>query len=364
MERRVFGRTDLMISPVGFGAWAIGGGDYAFGWGAQDDVESIAAIERAADLGINWVDTAPVYGLGRSEEVVGRALKNLGSRRPLVFTKCSLVWEEGRRDIHHNLEAASIRREVDGSLRRLGVDAIDLMQVHWPRFFDAPTAGSIEEAWTELAALKKAGKVRHVGVSNFKVDDLERAEAIAPVETLQPPYSLLRRAVEADVLPYCLSHGIGVIVYSPMQAGLLSGRMSVERVASLPDDDWRKRTPEFQEPRLSKNLAFVEVLRAIGGRYGRAPGEVAVAWTLRHPAVSAAIVGFRRPEQVEGLVGAAGLQLSDTDVHEIRAGAGCVTRGAVRPATATRSSERSADSPGARTPARCPRAERRRVLPA
>jgi aryl-alcohol dehydrogenase-like predicted oxidoreductase len=317
MERRALGRTGLMISPVGFGAWAIGGGDYAFGWGAQDDRESVAAIERAVDLGINWIDTAPVYGLGRSELVVGRALKPLGSRRPLVFTKCSLVWADGRKDVAHDLEAASIRREVEDSLRRLGVEAIDLVQVHWPRFFDLPTLGTIEEAWTELAALKTAGKVRHVGVSNFGAADIDRAAAIAPVETLQPPYSLLRRGIEAETLPYCLSRGIGVIVYSPMQAGLLSGKMSAARVASLPDDDWRKKTSEFQEPRLSKNLAFVERLRAIGSRHGRSPGEVAVAWTLRHPAVGAAIVGFRRPAQVDGLVGAADLRLTDEDVADI-----------------------------------------------
>jgi aryl-alcohol dehydrogenase-like predicted oxidoreductase len=317
MQQRALGRTGLMVSPIGFGAWAIGGGDYAFGWGAQDDAESVAAIERAVELGINWVDTAPVYGLGRSEDVVGRALKSLGSRRPLVFTKCSLVWEEGKRDVQHRLEAASIRREVESSLRRLGVDAIDLMQIHWPRFFDTPTTGGIEEAWTELAALKKAGKVRHIGASNFNVDDMERAAAIAPVETLQPPYSLLRRAVEVEILPHCLSRQTGVIVYSPMQAGLLSGRMSVERVASLPADDWRTRTPEFQEPRLAKNLAFVEVLRAVGARHGRLPGEVAVAWVLRNPAVSAAIVGFRRPSQVEELAGAADLQLTDADVSDI-----------------------------------------------
>jgi aryl-alcohol dehydrogenase-like predicted oxidoreductase len=320
MERRAFGRTGLMISPIGLGAWAIGGGDYAFGWGAQDDAESIAAIERAAEVGINWVDTAPVYGLGRSEEVVGRALKNLGSRRPLIFTKCSLVWQEGKRDVQHTLEAASIRREVESSLHRLGVETIDLMQIHWPRFFDAPTAGGIEEGWTELKALKKAGKVRHIGVSNFKVDDMERAAAIAPVETLQPPYSLMRRAIEADILPYCLSQGVGVIVYSPMQAGLLSGRMSAERVASLPTDDWRTRTPEFQEPRLSKNLRFVELLRKVGARYDKSPGAVAVAWVLRNPAVSGAIVGFRRPQQVDGLLGAADLRLSDADVSEIEHG--------------------------------------------
>jgi aryl-alcohol dehydrogenase-like predicted oxidoreductase len=317
MKTRLFGGTGLEITTVGLGAWAIGGPGYAFGWGPQDDDESVAAIERAVDLGINWVDTAPVYGLGHSEQVVARALKNLGSRRPLVFTKCSLVWPEGRQDVQHNLEAASIRREVEQSLRRLGVDTIDLMQIHWPRFFDAPTAGSIEEGWGELAALRQAGKIRHIGVSNFKPDDMERASKVAPVESLQPPYSLLRRAIEAETLPYCVAHNIGVIVYSPMQAGMLSGKMTAERVASLPADDWRRRTPEFQEPRLSKNLTFVEVLRRVGARHGASPGEVAVAWVLRNPAVTAAIVGFRRPQQVEGIVGAAELQLTDADVNEI-----------------------------------------------
>jgi aryl-alcohol dehydrogenase-like predicted oxidoreductase len=317
MKTRAFGQTGLEISTIGVGAWAIGGGGYAFGWGPQDDNESVAAIERAVDLGVNWVDTAPVYGLGHSEEVVGRALKNLGPRRPLVFTKCSLVWADGSREVTHSLEASSVRREVEDSLRRLGVDAIDLVQIHWPRFFDAPTAGSLEEGWGELAALVQAGKIRHIGVSNFKVEDMERAAKIAPVETLQPPYSLLRRAIEAETLPYCLARRIGVIVYSPMQAGLLSGKMSVERIAALSDDDWRKRTPEFKEPRLSRNLRFVEVLRQVGARYGKSPGHVAVAWVLRNPAVTAAIVGFRRPQQVEEMVGAAELELTDADAHEI-----------------------------------------------
>jgi aryl-alcohol dehydrogenase-like predicted oxidoreductase len=319
MKTRPFGRTGFEISTIGVGAWAIGGGDYAFGWGAQDDAESVAAIERAVDLGINWIDTAPVYGLGHSEEVVGRALRALGSRRPLVFTKCSLVWKDGEKQAQHNLEAASIRRETENSLRRLGVDAIDLMQVHWPRFFTQPTAGTIESAWTELAALRREGKLRHIGVSNFSPADMERASAITPVETLQPPYSILRRAIEAETLPYCQSHGIGVIVYSPMQAGLLTGKMTRERIAALPDDDWRKKTPEFNEPRLGPNLEFVEVLRAIGERHGRSPGEVAVAWALRHPAVTGAIVGFRRPRQVEEIAGAAELYLSDEDVREIEA---------------------------------------------
>lgn len=317
MKTRTFGRTGLEITRVGFGAWAVGGGNYAFGWGPQDDDESIAAIERAVDLGVNWIDTAPVYGLGRSEEVVGRAIKRLGSRRPLVFTKCSLVWEDGTRDVRHSLQAASIRREVENSLRRLGVEAIDLMQIHWPRFEGTESPGSIEEAWGELTALEQAGKLRHIGVSNFAVEDMERASAIAPVETLQPQYSLLRRKIEAEALPYCRSRDIGVIVYSPMQSGLLSGGMSVERAAALPDDDFRKRTKEFQEPQLSRNLRFVEVLREVGARHNCSPGEVAVAWVLRHPAVTGAIVGFRRPQQVEGLVGAADLELSDADVREI-----------------------------------------------
>jgi aryl-alcohol dehydrogenase-like predicted oxidoreductase len=319
MQTRPFGTTGMDITPIGLGAWAIGGSGYAFGWGPQDDAESLAAIERAADLGINWIDTAPVYGLGHSEEVVGRALARLRSRRPFVFTKCSLVWREGEQQVRHNLQAASIRREVEGSLRRLGLEAIDLMQIHWPRFFDQPTTGTIEEAWAELGALRREGKLRHIGVSNFKVEDMDRASAIAPVESLQPPYSVLRRAIEADSLPYCLARRIGVIVYSPMQAGLLSGKMSRERVAALPEDDWRRRTPEFLEPRLSANLAFVEVLRGVGVRLGRSPGEVAVAWVLRHPAVTAAIVGLRRPRQVEEMVGAADLMLSDDDVKEIEA---------------------------------------------
>jgi aryl-alcohol dehydrogenase-like predicted oxidoreductase len=319
MQTRVLGRTGLEISRIGLGAWAIGGGDYVFGWGPQDDRESIAAIERAVELGINWVDTAPVYGLGRSEEVIGRAIAGLGSRRPLVFTKCSLVWTDTQREPRHNLEAASIHREVEASLHRLGVDAIDLMQIHWPRFMNASSPGSIEEAWTELAALKEAGKLRHIGVSNFRAADIERAAAIAPVETLQPPYSMLRRGIEAETLPYCLAHGIGVIVYSPMTSGLLSGRMTRERAASMPDDDWRKRNPEFQEPKLSANLALVEVLRGVGAPYGRSPGAVAVAWALGHPALTAAIVGLRRPQQVKEMVGAADLRLSEEDVKTIEA---------------------------------------------
>lgn len=318
MQTKRLGRTGLEISRVGFGAWAVGGGGYAFGWGPQDDEESMAAIEKAAELGINWIDTAPVYGLGRSEEVVGRALKRIPSgRRPYVFTKCSLVWPEGGREVSHSLAAASIKRECEASLRRLGVEAVDLYQVHWPRWAPVDDSARLEEGWGALADLKREGKVRHIGVSNFGVDDLERANRVAPVESLQPPYSLLRRKIESDILPYGEAHDIGIIVYSPMQAGILSGRMTRERVAALPEDDWRRRTREYQEPNLSANLAFVEVVREVAGRHGKTAGEAAVAWTLRHPAVTAAIVGFRRAAQVAEVAGAAALQLSDADAAEI-----------------------------------------------
>jgi aryl-alcohol dehydrogenase-like predicted oxidoreductase len=315
------GTSDLHITPLGFGAWAIGGGDWEFAWGPQDDRESIAAIHRAVDLGINWIDTAAVYGLGHSEEVVGMALKGV-SRRPYVFTKCSLVWGADRK-VSHSLKAASIRREIDASLRRLRVDVIDLYQIHWPAFPPGAPAPDVEEAWTTMADLRRQGKVRWIGVSNFAVDHLDRARAIAPVVSLQPPYSMLRRGIEAEILPYCQRHRIGVIVYSPMLSGLLSGTMTRERIAALPDDDWRKTmNAEFQEPRLSRNLALVERLRAIGRRHGRSPGELAIAWTLRHAAVTGAIVGARRPEQVEGWIGAAELTLSEDDLRDVDAALG------------------------------------------
>jgi aryl-alcohol dehydrogenase-like predicted oxidoreductase len=315
METRRLGNTDLRITRIGFGAWAIGGGDWEFGWGPQDDAESVAAIHRALDLGINWIDTAAVYGLGRSERVVATALEGR-SPRPYVFTKCGLVWDEDRR-IHHELKAASIRREVEDSLRRLRVETIDLYQIHWPVMPPTKPAPDIEEAWQTLADLRQAGKVRHIGVSNFSVEHLERILPIAPVSSLQPPYSMLRRRIEAEVLPYCERHNIGVIVYSPMQAGLLSGAMTRERVAAMPSDDWRASSPEFQEPRVTRNLQLVEQLRAIGRRHGRTPGEVAIAWTLRHSAVTAAIVGCRRPQQVDEVVGAAQFRLSVEELTEV-----------------------------------------------
>lgn len=320
MRTRRLGRSDLEITRIGFGAWAIGGGDWIFGWGPQDDADSIAAIRRAVDLGINWIDTAAVYGLGHSEEVVARALADIpAAQRPYVFTKCSLVWND-QREVSHSLRADSIRREVDGSLRRLGVERIDLYQIHWPRWHNSPPGhdpGPIEEAWATMDELVDAGKLRHIGVSNFGVADLERAEAIAPVISVQPPYSLLRREIEADVLPWCEAHEAGVIVYAPMQSGLLTGAMTRERLAALPENDWRKRARFFQEPILTKALGIVERLKSVGVRHGRSPGEIAIAWTLRHRAVTAAIVGARNARQLDGTIGAADVELTDEDVRTI-----------------------------------------------
>lgn len=310
MQTRQLGKSDLFITPIGFGSWAIGGSGYQFAWGPQDDNESIAAIQRALDLGINWIDTAAVYGLGHSEEIVARALKGR-SPRPYVFTKCERVWgEQGR--ISGSLKAASLRREAEASLRRLQMDVIDLYQVHWPD----PDA-DIEEGWSILAALQREGKVRFIGVSNFNVAQMRRAQAIAPITSLQPPYSLLDRDIEQEVLPFCAQNQIGVIVYSPMASGLLTGKMTRERIERLPDDDWRKHDFRFQEPQLSRALEMVEQLRQIGERHGRSPAEVAITWTLRRPEVTGAIVGARRPDQVEGIIGAADFRLSDEEITEI-----------------------------------------------
>jgi aryl-alcohol dehydrogenase-like predicted oxidoreductase len=307
MKKRQLGNSDLHITPLGVGAWAIGGGGWEFGWGPQDDNDSIAAIHAALDAGINWIDTAAVYGLGHSEQVVARALQGR-SNRPYVFTKCSMVWDE-RGEIGHSLKAESIRRECEASLRRLKIDTIDLYQIHWP-----DPDQEIEEGWSEMARLKQAGKVRNIGVSNFNAEQMTRAIKIAPITSLQPPYSLLARDVENTTLPYAQKNNIGVIVYSPMYSGLLSGSMTRERIASFAQDDWRGRNANFQEPLLSRNLSMVEALRAIGRAYGRTPGEVAIAWTLSNPAVTAAIVGVRNPRQVPGIVGAGDLQLSSRDL--------------------------------------------------
>ena len=311
MRTRQFGKTDMQITPLGLGTWAIGGGNYQFGWGSQDDTESIAVIQRALELGINWVDTAAVYGLGHSEEIVGRALKEYSGERPYVFTKCSRVWNE-KGEISSSLKADSIKREVENSLRRLQLDVIDLYQMHWPN----PNS-DMEEGWSTMAQLKKEGKVRYIGVSNFNVEQMQRAERIAHVDTLQPPYSLIHPDVENDVLRYCEQQDIGVIVYSPMMSGLLTGAMNAERVQKMPEDDWRKRNPEFQEPRLSRNLELANLLSEIGYPHNLPAGVVAVAWALRNPVVTGAIVGGRRPQQIEDLVPAAEFRLSESELAQI-----------------------------------------------
>jgi aryl-alcohol dehydrogenase-like predicted oxidoreductase len=309
MKTKCLGNSDLSITPVGFGAWAVGGSGWEFGWGEQDDKASVAAIHRGLELGVNWIDTAAVYGMGHSEEVVASALRTWPAPRPYVFTKCGLRWDE-QGYVHRDLTAASVRRECEDSLRRLRVDAIDLYQVHWP-------TDALEEGWSAMAQLQKEGKVRWIGVSNFNVEELRRAQAIAPITSLQPPYSLVRREVEQEILPYCQSNGLGVIVYSPMVSGLLTGAMTRERAASLPDSDWRSRDVEFKDPRLSKNLALVERLREVGERVQRPPGQVAIAWVLRNPAVIGAIVGARNAKQVEGNVDAATFRLTTKEIAEI-----------------------------------------------
>ncbi len=310
METRPLGTSDLAITPIGFGAWAIGGGNWSYGWGDQDDTQSIAALHRALDHGINWIDTAAAYGLGHSETVIGRALHGR-SQRPALFTKCGLVWDSAG-EISGCLTARSVRQELEGSLRRLQTEVIDLYQIHWPD----PDA-DIEEAWSTLATLQEEGKIRYLGVSNFSVAQLQRVQAIAPITSLQPPYSLINRSIESTILPFCADQRIGILVYSPMHSGLLSGSMTHERAAALPENDWRRREPDFQEPLLSRYLALAAFLRTIGERHGRSVGEVAIAWTLRQPTVTAAIVGFRTPAQVDALIGAAAFRLSPQDVTDI-----------------------------------------------
>jgi aryl-alcohol dehydrogenase-like predicted oxidoreductase len=307
------GETGLEITRVGLGAWAIGGGGWEFGWGPQADDESIAAIHHALEQGINWIDTAAAYGFGRSEQIVGRALEGV-AERPYVFTKASLLEGPDRRVVH-SLKRDSILREAEASLTRLGVDAIDLYQIHWP-----VPATDIEEGWAALAELREQGLVRHIGVSNFDVDQLRRIQQVAPVETLQPQYSLIEREIEADLLPFTERERIGVIVYSPMGSGMLTGRMTRARIEQLADDDWRKHDPRFSDPQLVENLKLVERLTAVADRHDTVPGAIAVAWTLRNPAVDGAIVGFRRPDQVDPILIAASLELTDQDLDVIEGG--------------------------------------------
>jgi aryl-alcohol dehydrogenase-like predicted oxidoreductase len=310
MEKKTLGNSDMKLTPIGFGAWAIGGGDWQFAWGPQDDNDSIAAIHKALDLGINWIDTAAVYGLGHSEEVVARALKT-ASQKPYVFTKCGLVWNE-KREVVNDLK--QVRRECEDSLRRLGVEGIDLYQMHWPKPDE-----EIEEAWGVMADLRREGKVRWIGVSNFSVSQMERVMKIAPITSNQPPYSMLNRAIEAEVLPFCQKNGVGVINYAPMHSGLLTGAMTKERVANFPKDDFRRNAKNYQEPLLSRNLAVADFIGEIGKRHGVSAGVIAIAWTLHHPAVTAAIVGGRNAKQVEGVIPAATFRLSEEEFAEIQA---------------------------------------------
>jgi aryl-alcohol dehydrogenase-like predicted oxidoreductase len=311
MKTQVLGNSDMAITPIGFGAWAIGG-DWEFGWGAQDDTQSIAAIHRALELGVNWIDTAAIYGLGHSEEVVARALREWKGVRPYVFTKCGMIWDD-KGKVGYSLRAASIRRECEASLRRLKTDVIDLYQIHWT----ADDLNETAEGWTMLAALQKEGKVRWIGVSNASVEEMQKLQSIARITSLQPPYSLIRRDVERAQLPWCQRENVGVIVYSPMASGLLTGAMTRERIASLPKNDWRSKNDQFKEPKLSVNLKVVERLRAVGARHGRSPGEAAIAWTLRHPAVTGAIVGARNAKQVDGIIGAMDFRLTPAEIAEV-----------------------------------------------
>lgn len=308
---KTLGNSDLQLTPIGFGAWAIGGGNWEFAWGPQEDSESIRAIQRALELGVNWIDTAAIYGLGHSEEVVARALKDWPGSRPFIFTKCAMRWHADR-SIYRSLKAESLREELEASLRRLNVETIDLYQIHWPN-----PAEEIEEGWEALALFREEGKVRWIGVSNFNVEQMQRAMKIAPITSLQPPYSMLRRGIEQEILPFAQANGIGVINYSPMLSGLLTGKMTAERIAAFPADDWRRKNVEFSEPRLSRNLKLVELLREIGNAHGVQPGVVAVAWTLHNPAVTAAIVGGRSAQQAEGVAPALTFRLSEEEFAKI-----------------------------------------------
>ncbi len=313
MQKKQLGNSDLNITSVGFGAWAIGGSGWEFGWGPQDDDESIEAIHRALEIGINWIDTAAVYGCGHSEEVVAKALDNWEGENPYIFTKCILQWDDNGK-IFQNYKPEAIRRECDDSLRRLNTDVIDLYQLHWPPAKDETL---IDAALEMMARLKEEGKVRWIGVSNFNMKQMNRAQTICPITSLQPPYSLINRNIEADILPYCMEQNIGVIVYSPMASGLLTGSMTRERIKNLPDDDWRLNWDEFKELKITKNLELAEKLKEIGKTQNRTAGEIAISWTLKHPAVTGAIVGVRSAGQVDGVMKAGEFELNDDEVNAL-----------------------------------------------
>jgi len=312
MQRKKLGNSELEISPIGIGTWAMGGAGWEFSFGPQRDEDSLSALHAALDYGINWVDTAAVYGLGHAEELIGKAIKERNPR-PYVFTKCTVVWDAGGKT-RNCLKATSIRKEIEGSLRRLKTDVIDLYQIHWPQ-----PDSDIEEGWAEMAKLKREGKVRYIGVSNFSVEQMERAKRIAPITSLQPPYSLLSRSVESEVLPYTQRNDIGVIAYAPLYSGLLTGTLDVDTVANLPPDDYRHQIKDFQQPRLSHNLRVTETLRSIGAHHGRTPSEVAISWVLRNPAVTGAIVGLRSAQEVGNAVGALDFRLTESEVRQIDA---------------------------------------------
>jgi aryl-alcohol dehydrogenase-like predicted oxidoreductase len=310
MQTKKLGNSDLDLTSIGFGAWAIGGSDWAHGWGPQDDQDSINAIHRALDLGLNWIDTAAVYGLGHSEELVAKALQS-SSHKPYIFTKCGMVWDESK-TITHSLK--TIREECEASLRRLAIDTIDLYQIHWPK-----PEEELEAGWSTMADLQREGKVRWIGASNFSVEQMKLAQKIAPITSLQPPYSMINRNVEPEILPFCLKHNIGVINYAPMHSGLLTGAMSRERVAAFPASDFRRNAKNYQEPHLTRNLAIADLLKQIGVRHNLAAGVVAIAWTLYDPAITAAIVGSRSPEQVDGTRPATTFRLTEGEYTEINA---------------------------------------------
>lgn len=332
LQTRPLGRTGMDITRVGFGSWALGGGEWAFGWGPQDDAQSLATMRHALELGVNWIDTAAVYGLGHSEEIVGRLLRELPvASRPYVFTKCGLVWDERNRMVppRRVLRPESIRRECEASLRRLGVEQIDLYQFHWPD----DTGTAVEDSWAEMTKLVQEGKVRAAGVSNFDVNLLERCEAVRHVDSLQPPFSLINRAAAERELPWCEKHQTGVIVYSPMHSGLLTDGFSEERVSAMARDDWRRRAPDFQEPDLGRNLRLRDSLHSLAQRRETSVSAIAVAWTLAWPGVTGAIVGARSPGQVDGWIRAGSLVLTEQELDEIasaalKTGAGA---GPVRP---------------------------------
>lgn len=315
MKTKQLGNSDMLITPVGFGSWAIGGAGWQFAWGMQDDNEAVGAIHRALEVGVNWIDTAAVYGMGHSEEIVAKALATWKGPRPYVFTKCGLRWDN-HGEVSRVLEPASIRKECEDSLRRLNVERLDLYQIHWP----SEKLKEIEDGWSTMAQLQREGKVRWTGVSNFDVEQMKHAQAIAPITSLQPPYSLAHPEVETEILPFCQRNNIGVIVYSPMASGLLTGAMTRDRIAKLPEDDWRKHDSDFQEPKLTAHLRLVERLRAIAERHQTSPGAIAIAWTLNNPAVTGAIVGARRPEQVGIMKDAATLRLNESEMQEFEAG--------------------------------------------